>query len=89
MKLTLERQLELFDKHKKLAGLALGAYLHRHVDEIIALARERLQTIGLEDYGDDSWWQTRDEQKREIREELADGVCRNVFLKAQDAGDLK
>lgn len=85
----MQEQLRLFDKHKKQATLALSAYLHRHSARLTLLARERLQTLGVDEYGDASWHLSREKKKESIDEELADAINNEIFFRAHEAGDLK
>lgn len=86
--LSIGEQEALFEKHAKRAALAMGAYLHRHSERLCDLAKTRLLTLGVDEYGDRAWHLDRDRVKVEIDEELADGLFYNAVLRARDSGDL-
>lgn len=83
--ITLEQQLREYDNYSRQGALALYASLGRHMDRLRAEGRQRL-IDNHPVFGDNLWRKDRTWLKREIGEELADGIAYNTRLRALDSG---
>lgn len=87
MRVSDSRQLALFDQHVESAFTRIGGLLASEAGQVCRLARERMQGIGLAEYGDKSWHLTLDELVREILEEFADALVYSVIRQSKLEGD--
>lgn len=89
MKIPLDQQRKLYDKHAEEATKQLASLLSSNVDRLIELGRERaFDTVGVHEYGDSTYWKTNEQLIVEAFEELADAIFYLQISIARNLGDL-
>jgi hypothetical protein len=63
--------------------------LHRKMDEMIKLALRRGITLGIEEYGDESFHKNCDKLEWETMEELADAIFYQAIYHLKEEGVIK
>lgn len=88
MRIPLERQKALYERYAMQATYRLQKRIEQHREHIIALGADRAFGIGLDDYGDKSFWIPNGNLDAEAFAELADGTFYEHILIARQSGRL-
>lgn len=89
MRISIERQIELYDQHAERAFDALIDTMHRDRAQLIALGRQRaFDAVGVLEYGDSTYFKGPAALRDEAHAELADAIFYLHIPIAQAAGDL-
>jgi hypothetical protein len=89
LRIPLDRQRALYDAHSAAAVDALIELLRTRGDELVRLGIQRaFETVGVEEYGDSTFWLTRAQLGDELAAELADAVFYMSVALAHEAGEL-
>lgn len=89
MRIELDQQRELYQKHASEASLRLIEVLSVRRDELIALGRDRaFETVGVHEYGDSTYWLDPQKLDDETLAELADAIFYMQIQIAREHGDL-
>lgn len=86
---TPEEQYRLLEKHMRRGVWRSLSLLHRKHVDIEKLMLERTMSLGLEQYGDVMFHQTKDTLDRESMEEAADMVAREAVYDMIETGAIK
>ena len=78
-RLSLEQQVEWFDREADAALAEIRAHLSEFGEVVKRRARLRLASIGAEDYGDDSWHLPDEQLMVEWLDEAADQLVYGVM----------
>ncbi len=89
MRISVDRQLELFNQHSEGCIDLLVDILQTRGPELVALAKTRaFKDVGVHEYGDSTYWLDNKDLEDELLAELADAVFYMQVVKARSAGDL-
>jgi hypothetical protein len=89
MRITLDTQRETYREHAAGTVDDLIAMLEASRDELVALGEKRaFDWVGVEQYGDGTYWKSDEQLKVEASEELADAIFYLQIIAARRAGAL-
>ncbi len=75
MRISLERQRELYREHADEAAARLVVVLQERLAELVELGFERaFDTVGVHEYGDSTYWKHNEQLADEADAELADAI---------------
>ena len=90
MRVSLERQRELYDSFADQALDELVTLLQTRGPELVALGRKRaFEQVGVHEYGDSTYWLPPERLDEEVAAELADAVFYLQVTLARAAGALE
>lgn len=72
--LSIDEQVELFDRHLATALPMVQRKVARRIEHCARLARERMVSVGAEEYGDATWHLPLADVERAFDEEIADAI---------------
>ena len=89
MRITLDRQRELYRRHADAASARLVELLQARLNELVELGFERaFDTVGVHEYGDSTYWKDTETLVDEAAAELADAIFYLHIPIAREAHDL-
>lgn len=89
MRISIDTQQELYDRHAVRAVDMLIARLATAREELVKLGRTRaFRDVGVHEYGDSTYWISPSELEVETDAELADAIFYEQIKLARTAGDL-
>lgn len=89
MRISLDRQRELYRLHADEAAQRLVEMLRGRITELVELGFERaFDTVGVHEYGDSTYWKSTEQLADEAAAELADAIFYLHIPVARECGDL-